>query len=450
MHGEKRAEPGTRFRLFVRPPYAHPDWPADVVSIAAPPGSIGPGPSDNRLYVIEPIGKSYPYGVNAGPFGTPHLDLPPWRGSIRIAAQPGWDGHFDHIALDTPEFAQAHIFGTIRYVLEIWERYYGRRIEWHFARHFERLEVAIVPQLNNATAGYGFMEVGAHRVGEGALLPYALNFDVMAHELGHLIVYSTLGLPDRTTERGEYFGFHESAADMTALIAASHFNSLLDHLLEATHGNLFSFNELDRFAELSATSQIRLASNSVKLSRFAAGWTDEHALSQPLTGALFDILVDVFQENLVERGLIGREVANLADRVGKNPEYSSTIQAMYDAAYTGRYVEFRAALVEARDYLGTALAIAWQRLSPDFFEYSDVASAMLAVDRDLSGGRYRDEISEAFDWREIGRAEVGPRLAQPDEFSHAFSTRTLVPENCRQMPKMSYHERVLVAYRAGR
>ena len=78
---------------------------------------MGPGLSDDRVYMIDPIGKRTPYGVNVGPYGTPYLDLPPWRGPIRPPAQPGADGHFDRIPADTPEFAQAHVFGTARFVL---------------------------------------------------------------------------------------------------------------------------------------------------------------------------------------------------------------------------------------------------------------------------------------------------------------------------------------------
>ena len=163
------------------------------------------------------------------------------------------------------------------------------------------------------------MEIGAHPRPDGALLPYALNFDVMAHELGHLIIYSTIGVPSPTGARGEYYGFQEFAADTTALIAALHFESLIAHLLEETRGNLYTFNELDRFAELSPHDQIRLASNDVKLSEFTAGWDDEHKLSQPLTGAMFDIFVDIFQELLVERGLIPREVAEATRRVRDEP-----------------------------------------------------------------------------------------------------------------------------------
>ena len=66
---------------------------------------------------------------------------------------------------------------------------------------------------------------------------------------------------------------------------------------------------------MSPHDQIRLASNDVRLSQFSAGWEDEHALSQPLTGAFFDIAVDIFQEILVERGLIPPEVAEAIRKV---------------------------------------------------------------------------------------------------------------------------------------
>jgi hypothetical protein len=115
------------------------------------------------------------------------------------------------------------------------------------------------------------MEVGAQHDKDGSVTPFALNFDVVAHELGHLIIYETIGVPDLRVVEGEYFGFHECAADLIALISASHFDSLIDVLLAETRGNLYSFNELDRFAELSVNRQVRLASNSLTLFHFIDG-----------------------------------------------------------------------------------------------------------------------------------------------------------------------------------
>jgi hypothetical protein len=436
---------GVRFRLFPKPPYAHPEWPPETVTVSRPPGSIGPGPADERMRLIFPTDKRYAYGVNAGPLGTPKLDLPPYRGRIHRPVRPDDEGHFDTIPEGTPEFSEAHVFGAVRFVLDIWERYFGRPIEWHFARDYRQLEIVITPQIDNAYAGYGYLEVGAHHTPEGALLPYALNFDVMAHELGHLIIYSTIGVPSLAGARGEYYGFQESAADTTALIAALHFESLIKNLLEATRGNLYTFNELDRFAELSPHDQIRLASNDVKLSEFTAGWDDEHKLSQPLTGAMFDIFVDIFQELLVERGLIPREVAEATRKVRDEPQRAHLVQPIFEAAYEGHYEGFRAALTDARDYAGKALAETWQRLRADDFSYLEVAQILVRVDNAMTGGRFRRALVESFDWREIGRATVGPRLKPPGPNSHTHSARTITPDIGHRLPKMSYRERAIAA-----
>ena len=438
-------EGGVRFRLYPKPPYVHPEWPPEIVCVSEPPGAIGPGPSDARMHLVNPVGKRFAYGVNPGPLGTPHLDFPPWKGPVFPPVFPDAEGHFDHLLPGTPEFAEAHVFGTVRFVLDVWERYFGHRIEWHFAADYSRLEIAILPGLNNAYAGYGFMEVGAHRFPNGSHAPFALNFDVIAHELGHLILYSTIGVPTAATEQGEYYGFQESAADTTALIAALHFESLLEHLLAEPPGNLYTFNELDRFAELSPNDQIRLASNEVKMSEFAAGWMDEHALSQPLTGAIFDIVVDIFQEILVERGLIPRDVAESTRRVRNHPENVEIVQPVFDAVFADRHEEFRAALVDARDYMGFVLAETWKRLSADFFTYKDVAAQLIQSNRLMSGGRYQRAIAESFGWREIGDVSVGPRLHPPDARSHSFSSRTLLPGTRSQLPEMSYRERALMA-----
>ena len=277
------------------------------------------------------------------------------------------------------------------------------------------------------------------------VLPYALNFDVMAHELGHLIIYSTIGLPSPAGARGEYYGFHESAADTTALIASLHFESLIRHLLEETRGNLYVFNELDRFAELSPHDQIRLASNDVKLSQFAEGWDDEHKLSQPLTGALFDVFIDIFQELLVDRGLIPRDVAEATRRVRDEPKLTEIVQPVFEAAYEARYEEFRTALIDARDYAGAALAETWQRLKADNFSFLDVALILLEIDRAKSGGCFRRAIAESFDWREIGRVTIGPRLKPPGPRSHSHSARTITPDLGRRLPRMTYRGRAIAA-----
>ena len=102
---------------------------------------------------------------------------------------------------------------------------------------------------------------------------------------------------------------------------------MVDNLLLTTHGNLYTLNALSRMAELSDHQQIRIAANDRRLSEFARGWRKEHELSQPLTGAFFDILVDIFHEHLLAGGLIPPEVEDLSDRLLATPQYAPVMQA---------------------------------------------------------------------------------------------------------------------------
>jgi hypothetical protein len=440
---------GTRFRLFSQPWFPGSIQELETVWIASPPGTIGPGPFDRRMYVIEPLGPKLPYGVNVGPLGSAYLYLPPWGGPVAAPALPDAAGHFDHLEPGMPGFEAAHALGCARFVLDAWEAYLGRPAEWHFAPRYDRLEITLIPHLDNATAGYGFMELGALGPAGGPA-PFSLSFDVIAHELGHLLMYREIGLPDLLGVDDEFFGFHEAAADLVALVSVLHFDSVVERLLATTRGNLYALNELNRFGELSDDDQIRLASNPLKLSDFAAGWSDEHDLSLPFTGAMFDVLVDVFHQNLLARGLIGQDLANLVDQILDRPDYEPLIQALFDQAYAHDDGGFREALLDARDYLGHLLAQTWGRLSPAQLTYASVAATLLDVDRDLTGGIYQEVILECIRWREIGAVAVGPRIAPVDATSHAFSARTITPEIERRMPKPSYAQRWAIASQGRR
>jgi len=440
-----RVRNGTRFKLFPQPSFLKAFARPITVTLSPPAGSVRSGPRDGRMYVVEPIAKRWPYGVVQGPHGSPFLYLPPWDGPSHGRAQPSAAGHFDHLQPGTRAFEAAHVYACVRWVLDVWERYLGRTVKWHFRRDYNALEMSLLDGLDNAAAGYGFLEVGAGAPAPGELLPFSLNFDVIAHETGHLIVYAEVGVPSPGAEDGEYFGFHESAADLAALISAAHFEPVIDDLFEGTRGNLYALNELNRIAELSQTTQIRLASNAVRLSEFGAGWTDEHDLSLPLTGAFFDILVDIFHGLLVERRLIGPALAALADRVPRIPAEQHRVQAGFDKAYSVEPAGFREAFAHARDVTGRYIAEAWRRLNRDFLTYAQVAAAIMAVDRELFGGRYRRIIGVNFRWREIGEVRVGPRLASGSMQSHLRSVRTVLPEDQDALPRLSYRERFLLA-----
>ncbi len=418
---------GTRFLLFPQPPFLEGFAEPEVVTVSSPAGSVGAGPSDDRMYAVFPDGKELQYGFHVSDGGEPFMYLPPWRGDIVVPALPGAAGHFDHLTPGTPQFETAHLFGTARFVLDVWERYFGRPVPWHFADDYERLELSILPTLANAIIGWGFLETGVVRTEEGVPRAFSMNFDVIAHEIGHAVIYSQVGLPDPETDNAEYFGFHESAADLVALLASLHFDSVIDSVLLRTSGNLYTVNKLSRFAELDDNEQIRLAANDRVMSEFASGWSDEHDLAQPLTGALFDILVDVFHENLLDRALIPPAMENLSDLLEGNPDYGAVLQDDFDGLFADNPGGFKQALVDARDFLGTMLAEAWQLLQADTLTYVGVGEALKIVDRQMTGGRLRRIIEGNFEIREIGRFLPGPRQPKNGATGHVYSARTMVP-----------------------
>lgn len=421
------SDEGTRFKLYPQPSFVRARVEPETVVISSPAGSVGPGPVDARAYTVYPIGKAGPYGIADDPRRVSSLLLPPWGGLIHEPAEPDAEGNFDYLEPGSPQFEMAHFFGTVRFVLDVWEGYFGRPIQWHFARDYSKIELSILPIFDNAYSGYGFIEVGRPGNRENSV-PYSLNFDVIAHEVGHQIIYSEVGIPDLGRSTAEYLGFHESAADLVALIASLHFDSVVDNLLLSTRGNLYTLNALSRMAELSDQEQIRIAANDRRLAEFARGWRKEHELSEPLTGAFFDILVDIFHENLLAGGLITPEVEDLSDQLLATPEYATVIQARFDEAFERDPDGFKMALLHTRDLLGTYLADTWDRIEDDDLNYIDVAATFEDIDRELNGGRYRRLIRGNFDMRDIGYVEVGPQLAPLGEDSHAASVRTVMPD----------------------
>jgi hypothetical protein len=430
QHRFRKAEPeGTRFLLYPQPPFLEGFEEPEVVSVSPVAGSVGPGPSDDRMYAVYPHDKLVTYGAPIGPRGEKFT--PPWLGTAYPPAEPDADGHFDHLQIGTPQFEMAHLYGSVRFVLDVWEGYFDQPINWHFGDQFKQMELMIMPRFPNATMGYGFMEIGGYHMANGDYRPFSLNFDILGHEVGHSIIYPIIGLPDPQRVHNDYYGFHESAADMVGLIAALHFDSVVDELLKNTSGNLYALNKLNRVGELTRNDQIRIATNRLTLWDFVHGWSDEHDLGQPLTAAIFDTLVDLFHESLKARGIISEEMENLSDALEESPDYGAVLQDDFDEVYQQHSEEMREALLEARDFIGTYMAVTFSKLTP-MLRYRDVAEALLEAEQEVSGGVYQEVLVYNLMRRGIGEVRVGPRVTPPGEESHAFSVRTEGPAyGCR-------------------
>ena len=108
------------------------------------------------------------------------------------------------------------MYATVRRVLDIWEDYFGHRLDWHFESQFERLELIPLIDWDNAQSGFGFLEFGFGRTVSGTVdhtRPYCENFDVLAHELGHSIIFSEVGFPSSPADEGIDYGGMQSPVE---------------------------------------------------------------------------------------------------------------------------------------------------------------------------------------------------------------------------------------------
>lgn len=383
---------GTKFKIFPQPGFLSAFREPETVIISVKPEDIKPGPADDRLYVIDAINKKpykYPY-------------LPPHKDDKNPPVNPDPEtGHFDHLDPSSRDFKAAHMYATVRRVLDIWEDYFEKKIEWFFRLRYDRMELIPLIAWNNAHSGYGFLEFGFGSTSWGGIdqnRPYCTNFDVLAHELGHTIVFSEVGFPRNSTRTAEYSGFHEAAGDLVAIVACLHFDKVVTELLGNSSGNLFTVNEVSRVGELSKSRQIRKAFNYERMSTVS---NEEHDLSEPLTGAIFDIFVEVFQKILVKNGLISQQLADASYHAPDEDIDDTEIQNEFDNAYNGKEEEFKISLLQARDYLGEILAKTFLALSPHYLTYVDVGLSLLSSDLSISGGEHQNIIRDCFSWREI-------------------------------------------------
>jgi hypothetical protein len=293
------------------------------------------------------------------------------------------------------------VFASVRCTLEVWESYFGRQIRWHFRGAHRRLEVIPRVRDNTAWAGNGFLEFGR----SGGLL--CENFDVVAHEVGHCLVRSVIGRP--AGKPLAFQAFDEASADLMAVVASLHFEEVVTHLMTHTRGNLFSTNILSRVGELNRRQQVRNVLNGWTMDAAEDEFVDDdrrkYQLSLPFTGGAFEVLVEIYEQGLVQRGLI-TEALVATSRAARQRNLART-QREFHRVFRRYEASFTTALLDARDYFGRLLARTWEKTALTDLRgrprlaYGRVVDHMLGADAELSGGRYRAIIHAVFQGRGI-------------------------------------------------
>ena len=229
---------------------------------------------------------------------------------------------------DLFQYHQLSVWANVQNTLDFFESGFalGRRISWAF----EGNRLIVVPH-----AGYG--ENAYYDRASKSLQFYwfgddnnrvftCLSSDIVNHEFGHAVLdglrpyfYELVG--------AQTAAFHEFFGDLTAILMAFRNNAFRKVVLKESNGDLNTAQLLAGLAKqfgeaVSNAPYLRSALNDQTMEKVART-LEPHALSEVMTGTMFDILKGVFakhRENELERYKEGRsskpsDVRALADTV---------------------------------------------------------------------------------------------------------------------------------------
>jgi hypothetical protein len=300
----------------------------------------------------------------------------------------------DFVAMpDTPQFDAVHTFAVVRQTLTMYQRALSAAgaampLPWQWNSSIDTTPLQVYPYgLPNVMNAYYSRTQGCLKFGDfvpggdSARVYTCRSFDIVAHETGHAVLDGLKPqwlLADNPPQTG---GLHEAFGDLTAIFLALSQLDQCDAVVAQTKAHLHDKTFLADIAEqfglaLGSTTGLRNADNDLTLSQ--AG-TEVHALSQVFTGAVYDILADVFAFE-------------------RRPELEDCAGVLHRTAGWLRGLVLRA-LIAAPDTAAT---------------YADVANEMLRLAaEDGKPQDYLDAIRVRFGQREVLDVAGAPDAAAP-------------------------------------
>lgn len=219
-----------------------------------------------------------------------------------------------------PEFDQVNTFYFTTFTLRMYERYARRALPWAFPSP----RITVDPHSGNmANAFYHEQErlLGFHTFTQDETeIATAHSADIIAHETAHAVLDGMRDLYNECFSLGPA-AFHESFADITAVLVALHDDSLVRRLLDWTQNDLRTDNFVAQVAEhltevLRETGQPRFDAQTVYLRNAFNSFVYQpfdtlayqpsdptmtlgrqpHNYSRLFTGAFYDMLVGIFDQ----------------------------------------------------------------------------------------------------------------------------------------------------------
>ena len=292
--------------------------------------------------------------------------------------------------LNDPAFMQVATFGGIYKTLRMFEEAdtLGRRVQWGF----KGPQLLVVPRAGEwANAFYErdsrsiqlffFTPPGASRT-----VHTCHSMDIIAHETAHAIIDGVApDLYHATAPEG--LAIHESIADLTTLMMSFRSRELAARVLEQTGGSIRNSSAFTAVAEqfgaaLRKNRPLRDLYNKRTMNDADLDRGEPHALSEVLSGALYAVMVRIYEEL---RHVPAEEAAPQA-RVAVKAEFQQWAQSADPSAREFREGRRRGAssgraLFIASERFKRTVLRALDYLPPGEVSFADFGRALLASDQ---------------------------------------------------------------------
>lgn len=213
---------------------------------------------------------------------------------------------------DTPQFDAVHTFAVVRQTLTMYQRSMlaaglDMPLPWQWNTSLDTRPLAVYPyglpnvmnafySRTQACLKFGDFIPNGVEGGEAARVYTCRSFDIVAHETAHAVLDGLKPQWLQADAPPQTGGLHEAFGDLTAIFLALSQLDQCEAVVAQTRAQLHDKTYLADIAEqfgmaLGGTNGLRNADNDLTLGQ--AG-TQVHAISQVFTGAIYDVLADMF------------------------------------------------------------------------------------------------------------------------------------------------------------
>ncbi len=346
------------------------------------------------------------------------IDFDPASGRIFPGAKfvppdkPEGAGHYDVPCagdLGNPAFVQAAVFGGVRKTIAMFEEpdTLGRKVAWGFRGS----QLLVVPRAGDWANA--FYERDSHSLQfffftppHGGGIVYSCHSqDIIAHETAHAVIDGVV--PDiYDAASPQTLAIHEAVADIATVLMAFRSRKLAARVLEQTggsirHSNAFTGVAAQFAAGLGRSHEVlRELNNQRSLKDRNLDRTEPHALSEVLSGALYGVMLGIYEE---VRTRPEEEVAR-EGKVAVREEYEQwkrsedpSAERMRAGAGNGEIAAGRALFIAGERFKRTVLR-GLDYLPPGELSFADFGRAVFASDEAShpESDRQRRRLAEEF------------------------------------------------------